>query len=53
MAEDRAKALDNLLRLPWTSARDYNSRQARWDGTRNKIANKFDEHDYSMQVELR
>jgi adenine-specific DNA methylase len=42
-------ALSSYLTLALGRAADYNSRQTRWDGTRNKIVNSFARHDLSMR----
>jgi putative DNA methylase len=49
LSQDRAEAVTTYLGLAVDKAADYNSRLVRWDGTRNKIANTFDRHDFSFK----
>jgi putative DNA methylase len=49
MSTDRAKAVMTYLGIMADKSVDYNSRLMRWDGTRNKIANTFDRHDFSFK----
>lgn len=44
-----ASAVVTYLAFALDKAADYNSRMARWDGTRNKIANTFDRHDFAFK----
>ena len=46
---DRADAVRVYLSVAIDKAADYNSRQIRWDGTREKIVNAFARHDLSMR----
>ncbi|AEJ38298.1 protein of unknown function DUF1156 [Sulfobacillus acidophilus TPY] len=46
---DEAKAILTYLAFALDKAADYNSRMTRFDGTRNKIANTFDRHDYAFK----
>ncbi len=45
----RAGAVATYLGFALDKAVDYNSRMARWDGTRNKIANTFDQHNFTYK----
>lgn len=49
IGRDRAEAVRVYLSIAVDKAADYNSRQVRWDGTRDKIANSFARHDLSMR----
>ena len=49
LPEDRARAVVTYLAFAGDKAVDYNSRLMRWDGTRNKLANTFDRHDFSFK----
>ncbi len=44
-----ARAILTYLAFAIDKATDYNSRMTRFDGTRNKIANTFDRHDYAFK----
>ncbi|SHE31120.1 Adenine-specific DNA methylase, contains a Zn-ribbon domain [Desulforamulus putei DSM 12395] len=46
---ERAKAIITYLAFILDKCFDYNSYLVRWDGTRNKIANTFDRHDFSFK----
>ncbi len=46
---DRAHAVQVYLAIAIDKASDYNSKQIRWDSTRDKIANSFARHDLSMR----
>ncbi|GMU52614.1 MAG: hypothetical protein AMXMBFR33_17600 [Candidatus Xenobia bacterium] len=46
---NQAEAVTVYLSLAFDKSCDYNSRMVRWDGTRNKIANTFDRHDFSFK----
>lgn len=46
---DRAEAVLTYLGIPLDKAADYNSRLCKWDGTRNKVTNTFDRHDFSFK----
>jgi putative DNA methylase len=45
----RGIAVVTYLGLMGDKSADYNSRFMRWDGTRNKLANTFDRHDFSFK----
>lgn len=47
--DDIAAAVQTYLGFAIDKAADYNSRMVRFDGTRNKIANTFDRHDFSFK----
>lgn len=49
LPEDRARAVVTFLALALDKAADYNSRLCKWEGTRNKITNTFDRHDFSFK----
>ena len=49
LGEERGKAVTVFLALSLDKAADYNSRGTRWDGTRKKIANSFDRHDFRFK----
>ena len=49
LGEERGKAVGVFLALSLDKAADYNSRGTRWDGTRKKIANSFDRHDFRFK----
>ncbi len=49
IGRDRAEAVRVYLSVALDKAADYNSRQVRWDGTRDKIVNSFARHDLSMR----
>ncbi|WP_028962638.1 DUF1156 domain-containing protein [Sulfobacillus thermosulfidooxidans] len=44
-----ARAILTYLAFTIDKSADYNSRMTRFDGTRNKIANTFDRHDYAFK----
>lgn len=46
---DRADAVITYLGLAFDKSCDYNSLLVKWDGTRNKISNTFDRHDFSFK----
>ncbi len=46
---ERAKSLQVYLAIAVDKASDYNSKQIRWDSTRDKIVNSFARHDLSMK----
>lgn len=46
---DEARAILTYLAFAIDKSADYNSRMTRFDGTRNKIANTFDRHDYAFK----
>jgi adenine-specific DNA methylase len=46
---ERAKAIQTYLAIAADKCVDYNSGLVRWDGTRDKIANSFDRHDFSFK----
>lgn len=46
---DRARAVATYLAIPIDKAADYTSRLCKWDGTRNKVTNTFDRHDFSFK----
>jgi len=45
----KASAIITYLAIMFDKCIDYNSSLVRWDGTRNKIANTFDRHDFSFK----
>lgn len=47
--EEHVQALETYLAIAIDKAADYNSRQTRWDSTRDKIVNSFARHDLSMR----
>jgi adenine-specific DNA methylase len=47
--EEMARAILTYLALSMDKAVSYNSKQARWDSTRKKIANTFDRHDFGFK----
>jgi len=49
LTRERAAAVLTLLGLAADKCADYNSRLVRWHGTRDKIANTFDRHDFSFK----
>lgn len=49
LGEDLGKAVITYLAIPLDKAADYNSRLCKWDGTRTKITNTFDRHDFSFK----
>jgi putative DNA methylase len=49
LGEGKAAAVVTYLGLAIDKAADYNSRITKWDGTRNKITNTFDRHDFSFK----
>jgi putative DNA methylase len=46
---ERFEALMTYLAVLADKAVDYNSRFMKWDGTRNKLCNTFDRHDFSFK----
>ena len=46
---DEARAVLTYLAFAIDKSADYNSRMTHFDGTRNKIANTFDRHDYAFK----
>jgi adenine-specific DNA methylase len=46
---DRLRALRTYFAITIDKCADYNSKQVRWDGTRDKIVNSFARHDLSMR----
>jgi len=46
---EKAAAVETYLGIPLDKAVDYNSRLCKWDGTRNKVTNTFDRHDFSFK----
>jgi adenine-specific DNA methylase len=46
---ERAQALRVYLSIALDKAADYNSKQIRWDSTRDKVVNSFARHDLSMR----
>lgn len=49
LGEEMSRAVATYLGIMADKCVDYNSRLMRWDGTRNKIANTFDRHDFSFK----
>ena len=49
MESDRADALISYLAIAFDKAVDYNSTQAVWDVTRQKIAHAFQRHDFAFK----
>ncbi len=49
LSPDRFAAVKTYLTLAIGKSADYNSKQVRWDGTRDKIVNSFARHDLSMR----
>jgi hypothetical protein len=47
--EERAKAVLTFLAIALDKAVDYNSKQAPWDSTRQKVAHAFSRHDFSFK----
>ncbi len=46
---ERALVLQTYLAIAVDKASDYNSKQIRWDSTKDKIVNSFARHDLSMR----
>jgi putative DNA methylase len=49
LPSSRLAALRTYLTISIDKSADYNSKQVRWDGTRDKIVNSFARHDLSMR----
>ena len=49
LSPERFGAVRTYLTLTMGKSTDYNSRQVRWDATRDKIVNSFARHDLSMR----
>jgi adenine-specific DNA methylase len=49
IGQERAEAVRVYLSIALDKAADYNSRQVRWDSTRDKVVNSFARHDLSMR----
>ena len=49
LPDEKAKAVDTYLAFVFDKAISHNSYMSRWDGTRNKIVNIFDRHDFSFK----
>jgi putative DNA methylase len=49
LGRERAIAVRTCLAIAIDKAADYNSKQVRWDSTRDKIVNSFARHDLSMR----
>jgi len=49
MNEDRQKAVITYLALIFDKCVDYGSILMKWDGTRKKLCNTFDRHDFSFK----
>jgi putative DNA methylase len=49
IGNERAAAVRTYLAIAVDKAADYNSKQVRWDSTRDKIVNSFARHDLSMR----
>jgi adenine-specific DNA methylase len=49
LTPERFAAVRTYLTLAIGKSADYNSKQVRWDGTRDKIVNSFARHDLSMR----
>jgi putative DNA methylase len=47
--KEKAEAIRTYLGLAIDKSADYNSLLCKWDGTRNKITNTFDRHDFSFK----
>jgi putative DNA methylase len=47
--EKLGTALITYLGIAFDKSNDYNSRLVKWDGTRDKICNTFDRHDFSFK----
>lgn len=49
LPEDRARAVLTYLAFVVDKSADYSSRLCKWDGTRMKVTNTFDRHDFSFK----
>lgn len=49
LSEERAKAVLTYLAFVVDKSADYSSRLCKWDGTRTKVTNTFDRHDFSFK----